>query len=182
MVRFIQISLLSILVFSCDILKQGDMAVYVPDTETFSLVDVLNAVEDHAGDIDNDLDACFYHSDPTYFDPDYNQDSYAPDRSMLRFRNYGPGQGYEIFVPEGFSPNGDGVHDYFEVHNLEYYPEHKMSIFDTGGSLLYQRTNDYDQYPWDGTYNGQQVPAGNYTWVLEISGTPYDSGTVMVEY
>jgi gliding motility-associated-like protein len=155
------------------------MAVRVPDTNTFSLQDVVNAVEDHAGDIPDNLDACFDNAIATYFDPIYHSDSYAVPNSLKRFRNYGPPT-HEIFVPDGFSPNGDGVHDYFEVYNLEYYPVHKMSIFHRDGWLIYQRTNDYHLYPWDGKYNGNDMPEGSYQWVLEINGSPYDSGTVMI--
>ena len=157
------------------------MAVRVPNTETFGLQDVYNAVKDHYPYTSPNLESCFAESKYDYFDPNYNNDNYAPPVSMKRFRNYGPDNGdKEIFVPEGFSPNGDGVHDYFEVYNLQYYPSHKMSIFHRDGWLIYSRTNDYHIYPWDGKYNGTDMPIGTYQWVLEIDGNLYDSGTVML--
>lgn len=170
---------------ACSLLnvEENNMAANVPDTNTYGLSTVVWAVEDHAGELpgDDDLQDCFDYAISTYFDPQYDNSDYAPANSMKRFRNYGPdNEDKEIFVPEGFSPNGDGVHDYFEVENLEYYPLHKMSIFDSGGNLLYQRTNDYHLYPWDGKHNGFDMPEGTYTWVLEIDGSPYDSGTVML--
>jgi len=91
-----------------------------------------------------------------------------------------PIEDHPIYVPEGFSPNGDGIHDYFEVYNLEYYPTHKMSIYHRDGWLIYSRTNDYDDNPWDGKHSGEDMPSGTYQWVLEIDGDPYDSGTVML--
>ncbi len=68
------------------------MAVYVPDTNTFSLIDVVAAVEDHAGELpgDDGLDECFDYSIEGYFDPYYNNNSYTPANSLKRFRNYGP--------------------------------------------------------------------------------------------
>jgi gliding motility-associated-like protein len=169
--------LLILIIGGCD-----PVAVRVPDTNTFSLQDVVNAVEDHAGELpgDDTLQGCFTYANSTYFDSAYDNDIYAPANSMKRFRNYGPDNDYPIFVPEGFSPNGDGIHDYFEVMNLEYYPVHRMSIFHRDGWLIYQRTNDYHVYPWDGTYGGSNMPEGTYTWVLEINGSNYDSGTVML--
>lgn len=157
------------------------MAISVPNTNTFNLQNVIDAVEYHAGEITDTLDDCFNHAKQSFFDPEYNNSEYAPANSMKRFRNYGPyNSDMEIFVPSGFSPDGDGVHDYFEVYNLEYYPIHRMSIFDRFGKLLYRRTNDYHLYPWDGTYNGEDVPIGTYQWVLEINGEVYDQGTVQV--
>ncbi len=193
MKRVLSVFLIYIFVNCTPIIIEDDMAVSVPDTNTFSLTDVLAAVEDHAGDIANNLLACFSYANSTYFDPGYNNSSYAPANSMKRFRNYGPDNASkEIFVPEGFSPNGDGVHDYFEVLNLEYYSIHKMSIFAppggfsygggfvSGGTKLYEKINNYHLYPWNGTYNGYNCPEMNYVWTLEIDGSAYDNGTVMI--
>jgi len=65
------------------------MAVHVPDTNTFSLEDVYDAVNDHANPANN-LDDCFTKALSGYFDSDYDNNSYAPANSMKRFRNYGP--------------------------------------------------------------------------------------------
>lgn len=56
----------------------------VPDTETFTLQDVVDAVSPSS----NDLQQCFYDANTLYFDPAYNDVSYAPAGSLLRFRNY----------------------------------------------------------------------------------------------
>lgn len=66
------------------------MAVRVPDTNTYSLDDVWDAVKDHASGTDGDLSDCFVNAVSSYFDPDYDDNSYAPANSMKRFRNYGP--------------------------------------------------------------------------------------------
>lgn len=66
------------------------MAVRVPNTNTFSLMDVWNAVKDHALSTTGDLQDCFVNSISSYFDPTYNDNSYAVANSMKRFRNYGP--------------------------------------------------------------------------------------------
>ena len=64
------------------------MAVYVPDTNTFKLSDVVAAVEDHAGNIDDKLTAAFANSIDTYFDVAYKG---SKDRQS-NFRNYGPNE------------------------------------------------------------------------------------------
>lgn len=87
----------------------------------------------------------------------------------------------DIFVPQGFSPsNTDGINDYFRVQNLDCYPVHKMSIFDRNGTLLYTRTNNYDDEPWDGKVGGIIVSGVTRTWVLEINGAIHSTGSVYV--
>lgn len=175
------------------------MAVYVPNTTTFSLTAVKSAVEDHAGPITGTLQHCFNLADNDYFDGEYNDDAYAPANSMLRFRNYGPLEddisGKYILVPDGFSPNDDGVHDYFEIFNLEYYPRHKVVILAMGafllldgggavpqGRILYERKNDYHNYPWDGKYNGYRCPESGslYGCVLEINGKQHTRKFIII--
>ncbi|MFA8451761.1 MAG: hypothetical protein ACEPOW_13790 [Bacteroidales bacterium] len=56
----------------------------VPDTETFTLQNVADEI---GGGLIS-LQSCFDNANSGGFDPTYNQDSYAPANSMLRFRNY----------------------------------------------------------------------------------------------
>lgn len=62
----------------------------VPNTETFSLQDVYNAVHDHTPATIGTLQSCFDNAISGYFNATYNQDSYATANSMLRFRDYKP--------------------------------------------------------------------------------------------
>lgn len=62
----------------------------VPNTSTFSLQDVYNAVSNHTPATSTNLQSCFTNAISGYFNPTYNQDSYAPANSMLRFRDYKP--------------------------------------------------------------------------------------------
>jgi hypothetical protein len=54
-----------------------------------------------------------------------------------------------------------------------------MSIFKRSGELVYRRTNDYYDYPWDGKVNGVWYST-TYTWVLEINGSVHSNGSVFV--
>ncbi|HSH53124.1 MAG TPA: hypothetical protein VK982_15475 [Bacteroidales bacterium] len=87
------------------------MAVLVPNTNNYGLTDVVAAVEDHAGELPgaDGLDGCFDYSIEGYFDPDYNNNSYAPANSLKRFRNYGP-KCWLSYI------------DYLESFNLGYNP------------------------------------------------------------
>ncbi|MCB9293599.1 MAG: gliding motility-associated C-terminal domain-containing protein [Lewinellaceae bacterium] len=71
------------------------------------------------------------------------------------------------------TPNGDGVNDFFVIPELAFYPDHKLSIFNRWGDVVYE-SRDY-QGDWDGTYKGKELPAGTYLYVLvvEVAGEPY---------
>lgn len=62
------------------------MAVNVPDTNTFSLSDVIAAVEDHAGSISDTLNTAHSNALSTYYDSSYS----GSKNSLYNFRNYGP--------------------------------------------------------------------------------------------
>ena len=68
-------------------------------------------------------------------------------------------------VPNIFSPNGDGIHDRFEIKYLETYPGATIDIYNRYGQLVYHSAG-YAK-PWDGTVNGKDVPVGTYYYVID---------------
>ena len=67
----------------------------------------------------------------------------------------------EFLIPDGFSPNGDGVNDIFNIVNGEdYYPNYYIEIYDRYGSLLHRGKN------WDGKYNGNLLSTGVYYLIM----------------
>ncbi len=67
--------------------------------------------------------------------------------------------------PNTFTPNGDGINDFWEIKFLNDYPGCITEVYNTAGSLVY-RSVGYST-PWDGKYNGQQLPAGTYYYVID---------------
>lgn len=61
----------------------------VPNNNNFSLQNVYDSVRGHSPATVATLSSCFSNSVLEYFDPIYNDNSYAPVNSMKRFRNYG---------------------------------------------------------------------------------------------
>ena len=59
-----------------------------------------------------------------------------------------------IFVPEAFSPNGDGINDVF-------MPAMNLRVYDRNGIMLYIGSEG-----WDGTYNGQFVDPDTYFYIV----------------
>ncbi len=68
-------------------------------------------------------------------------------------------------IPNIFSPNGDGIHDKWEIKYLDTYPGGTVEIFNRYGQLIF-RSVGYGQ-PWDGTINGKQVPIGTYYYIVD---------------
>jgi hypothetical protein len=62
----------------------------VPNTETFTLQNVYDAVNYHTPATTEDLQSCFDNLDSVYLDPYYSSTEYAPANSLLQFRNYRP--------------------------------------------------------------------------------------------
>lgn len=73
---------------------------------------------------------------------------------------------FEYFIPNAFSPNGDGVNDVFRVNGLYKNIIFSMMIYDRWGQLVFQ-SDDVD-IAWDGTYGGQVCPPESYVWVVHI--------------
>lgn len=73
--------------------------------------------------------------------------------------------GPQFYVPNAFSPNGDGQNDYFRfipVGIKEYY---YFRIFNRWGELVYSSL-DFRR-GWDGYYKGRPAAIDTYLWILE---------------
>ena len=82
-------------------------------------------------------------------------------------------------IPNVFSPNGDGIHDFWEIQYLESYPGATIEVFDRGGRLLYSSIN-YSK-PWDGKFNGNPLPVGTYYYIINPkNGRNVISGSVTI--
>lgn len=73
----------------------------------------------------------------------------------------------KLFLPDAFSPNGDGVNDLFSLKGL-YISDVNLTIFDRWGKPVHQmnHVNDY----WDGRVNGTELPIGVYSYIADIRG------------
>lgn len=69
-----------------------------------------------------------------------------------------------VFVPEAFTPNGDGVND-FLTWKGEIDLDINMKVFDRWGEIIFKSTASVPY--WDGTYKGQPCPSAIYTWRLD---------------
>jgi len=71
-----------------------------------------------------------------------------------------------IVVPKVITPNGDGYNDYFNLNGVEYFASSIIAIFDRYGTLI--TTGKGSGFEWDGSFNGKQLPAGEYWYRILI--------------
>ena len=72
---------------------------------------------------------------------------------------------FTLYIPNAFSPNGDGVNDVFSVTGM-FITEFSMLIYDRWGNRIYE-TDDITA-PWDGKINNGTEPALQDTYVYVI--------------
>jgi gliding motility-associated-like protein len=76
-----------------------------------------------------------------------------------------------IWVPNAFSPNGDGLNDEFMAYsNLDVDITFKMMVFNKWGEEIFSST-DINK-GWDGTFKGAVCPQDMYTWVIYFTAPP----------
>ncbi|RUT80039.1 PKD domain-containing protein [Ancylomarina longa] len=85
---------------------------------------------------------------------------------------------YRIFVPNAFTPDGDGVNDTFApVITGDLAGEDiEMYIYNRWGEMIYKFTDLGEG--WNGTYKGKNANTGVYVWILLINGKARQDGTV----
>jgi gliding motility-associated-like protein len=71
---------------------------------------------------------------------------------------------YRVYIPNVFSPNGDGKNDLFRPA-MRGFAESDLNIYNRWGERLFQSR---DNTGWDGTYRGQPVPKGVYMYTLSV--------------
>lgn len=78
---------------------------------------------------------------------------------------------YTFFVPDGFSPNGDGINDTFTIPDIDFlYPDYKLEIFNRYGNGMYKGFKN--KPAWDGINYEQSgigsgiAPNGVYFYIL----------------
>jgi gliding motility-associated-like protein len=72
----------------------------------------------------------------------------------------------QVFIPNVFSPNGDGTNDLFSMRVGKDVTGIEMMIYDRWGKLVYQ-TNNLGK-GWNGTYNGKDAEIGVYQYLIKV--------------
>ena len=78
-----------------------------------------------------------------------------------------------VFIPDGFSPNGDGINDVFEMKNMDIvYPNYTIEIFNRNGAVVFK--GDAATGFWNGQSNqsrlgGNTLPNGVYFYIINYN-------------
>ncbi len=76
----------------------------------------------------------------------------------------------EVFVPNTFTPNGDGVNDLFYVSAKGISLITRFSVYNRWGELVFQANNILPNQPglgWDGTYKGYVLEPDVFVYIVD---------------
>jgi gliding motility-associated-like protein len=74
-------------------------------------------------------------------------------------------QGSDCYIPSSFTPNSDGINDYWEPSFINIKDENfKLNIYNAENVKLFSTTDKNSH--WDGKYNGSLMPAGYYYYTI----------------
>ena len=72
----------------------------------------------------------------------------------------------DIFIPNFFTPDGDGNNDTWSPKNTESFPDIVTRIYDRYGRLIAELRQGES---WLGTYDGSELPTGDYWYVVKLN-------------
>ncbi len=72
-----------------------------------------------------------------------------------------------LVFPNAFSPNHDGLNDVFRLKYPGHAADYNLQIFNRWGQKIFETTDT--SAGWDGTFNSQHQPEGNYIWIVRYT-------------
>ncbi|GAA4323101.1 hypothetical protein GCM10023115_51610 [Pontixanthobacter gangjinensis] len=121
---------------------------------------------EYPGEFSYSLDGVNYQDDPVFMAVEggiytaYIKNSEDCKIDTLEFAH--------IVVPVMISPNNDGYNDYFRLKGVSFFESSEIRIFDRYGKLM--AAGPGEDFKWDGTLNGKDLPAGDYWYQISIAG------------
>ena len=83
-----------------------------------------------------------------------------------------------IEIYSGFTPNGDGNNDVWNIKGIESYPDCTVTIFNQWGENIFS-SKGYDK-SWDGTHKGKALPSAVYYYFIDLGNGDKYSGSVFL--
>lgn len=71
----------------------------------------------------------------------------------------------DIFVPTGFTPNGDGLNDRWDIPALQAYPDAYVAVYNRNGEKVYESSGLFKA--WDGTFKGLAQASGVFVYFIK---------------
>ncbi|WP_191963434.1 T9SS type B sorting domain-containing protein [Pseudotamlana haliotis] len=98
------------------------------------------------------------------------RDVYGCEVSATRYFEF-----IDVCIPNYFTPNGDGTLDGWGPGCATQYKDLTVQVFDRYGRKLAELAVNET---WDGTYNGEELPTGDYWYVINLNDPLYDKDYV----
>ncbi|MBI1780818.1 MAG: PKD domain-containing protein [Sphingobacteriales bacterium] len=79
--------------------------------------------------------------------------------------------GGKIYLPNTFTPNNDGINDWFYVIGNGVQTVKRFRVFDRWGKIIFDKSNvpaNSRNDGWNGQFNGIDLPTGVYTYTVEV--------------
>ena len=74
----------------------------------------------------------------------------------------------QLVIPNGITPNGDGINDVWVIDNIERFPNVEVEIYNRWGEQIFYSKGYPPSERWDGTYKGKKLPTGTYYYVIKL--------------
>ena len=85
---------------------------------------------------------------------------------------------YDLFIPSGFSPNGDNSNDAFEIKGLDQWSGTELVVFNRWGNQVFA-SSDY-QNDWDGNgQDGSPLSDDTYFYIIKLNGEEHKGYVVL---
>ncbi|KAA9038082.1 gliding motility-associated C-terminal domain-containing protein [Ginsengibacter hankyongi] len=85
----------------------------------------------------------------------------------------------QLYIPNAFTPNGDGVNDNWFIETLQAYPGAQVKVYNRYGQIVFD--NHRKNIWWDGKFKGVQLTSGAYVYIIDLkNNTPVIKGVVYV--
>ncbi len=90
-----------------------------------------------------------------------------------------------LIIPSLFTPNADGVNDYFTIRNIHICSKVKIEIYNRWGDRLFLFNGTGIQYAdisnqWDAKHNGKDLPIGSYVYIVVVNDVDVFNGVVSI--
>ena len=93
------------------------------------------------------------------------------------------GEGVDCKVPSIITPNNDGINDDFVIPCLldgSAFPQSQVKIFNRWGDEVYRSPSPYLN-DWKGTFNGEDLPAGTYFYIIDFGNGEQQNGYLILQ-
>ncbi|RZL41598.1 MAG: T9SS type B sorting domain-containing protein, partial [Pedobacter sp.] len=85
----------------------------------------------------------------------------------------------KIIIPNTFSPNGDGINDFWTIPALDAFTDAHIKVINRYGKMVYESNGTYTA--WNGRFQGKDLPSASYYYTIYLNEDfPIFSGWVFI--